>query len=323
MNDNNTANCTPQTPDVVTIGEAMALLMAGQTGPLSQVKDFERATAGAELNVSVGLSRLGYKVGYISSLGDDSFGKNLLDFMQSEGIDVRHVRIDKYYPTGFMLKSKVIDGSDPIIEYFRRGSAASLMNLVDIPEDDFQRSRLLHLTGISPALSHQCREIVFTLAKQAKAAGRIVTFDPNLRPRLWPSESIMKETLNSLAALSDVVMPGLTEGRLLTGCENEVDIADYYLSRGARQVIVKLGTQGAYYASEAGSGIAFSTPVQNVVDTVGAGDGFAVGVISALLENLSLEKAAARGNAIGGRVVQFRGDCEGLPNRKQLEETMA
>ena len=114
-----------QIPDVVTVGEAMALLMARQPGPLAGVSEFERAPAGAELNVSVGLSRLGYQVGYISSLGQDSLGRNLLDFMTAEGIDVRHVRLDGRYPTGFMLKSIVGDGSDPEVEYFRRGSAAS------------------------------------------------------------------------------------------------------------------------------------------------------------------------------------------------------
>jgi 2-dehydro-3-deoxygluconokinase len=322
MNEIHQANFLQQIPDVVTIGEPMALLMASQTGSLADVNSFERAPAGAELNVSVGLSRLGFKVGYISSLGNDSLGKNLLNFMASEGIDLRHVRIDNQFPTGFMLKSMVTDGSDPEVEYFRRGSAASHMSLSDIPSGDFQQARLLHLTGISPALSVSCCELVFSMAKQAKEAGRMVTFDPNLRPRLWASQAEMIETLNELASLADVVMPGLAEGQLLTGCQHEADIANFYLDRGARQVIVKLGTQGAYFANAQGRGIALGKKVERVIDTVGAGDGFAVGVISALLEGLSLDAAAARGNAIGARVVQFRGDCEGLPNRLQLIDAL-
>lgn len=311
-----------QIPDVVTVGEAMALLIARQSGPLSEVSEFERATAGAELNVAVGLSRLGFKVGYVSSLGDDSLGRNLRDFMTAEGIDVRHVRVDGRYPTGFMLKSMVRDGTDPEVEYFRRGSAASQLTPGDIPDGLVQQARLLHLTGISPALSPGCRELVFALAEQARVAGRIVTFDPNLRPRLWPSQDAMTATINALAGLADVVMPGLAEGRLLTGRQHAADIADFYLAQGARQVVVKLGPQGAYFASAQGSGTATGLPVTKVVDTVGAGDGFAVGVISALLENLPLPVAAARGNAIGARVVQFRGDCEGLPNRAQLAEAL-
>lgn len=309
-----------QIPDIVTVGEAMALLIARQPGPLDQVGEFQRATAGAELNVSVGLSRLGFKVGYISRVGDDSLGRNLLDFMTAERLDVRHVRIDARYPTGFMLKSMVEDGSDPQVEYFRRGSAASHLSRADMPDDDFRQARLLHLTGISPALSPSCRDLVLALARQARAAGRIVTFDPNLRPRLWPSQQAMIAGMHALAALADVVMPGLAEGRLLTGRQHAPDIADFYLALGARQVLIKLGAEGAYFAEARQRGIAPGQPVHKVVDTVGAGDGFAVGVISALLEGLPLAAAAARGNAIGARVVQYRGDCEGLPDRIQLEE---
>ncbi|MYN25928.1 sugar kinase [Duganella levis] len=310
-----------QIPDVVTVGEAMALMIARQPGLLEEVREFERATAGAELNVAVGLSRLGFKVGYISSLGQDSLGRHLRAFMTAEGLDLRHVRTDELYPTGFMLKQMVADGSDPQVEYFRRGSAASHLSLDDLPAPGsaFQQARLLHLTGISPALSTGCGELAFALARQARADGRLVSFDPNLRPRLWPSREEMIATINALASQADVVMPGLAEGQLLTGCQNAAGIADWYLARGARHVVVKLGPRGAYAASaDGGNCIVPGLPVREVIDTVGAGDGFAVGVISGLLDGLPLSEAAARGNAIGARVVQFRGDCEGLPTRDQL-----
>jgi 2-dehydro-3-deoxygluconokinase len=312
-------------PDVVTVGEAMALLIARQPGSLERVGEFERATAGAELNVAVGLSRLGFQVGYISALGADSLGRNLLDFMRVEGLDLRHVRIDPRYATGFMLKTMVEDGSDPEVEYFRRGSAASHLSPADLPDGDFRQARLLHLTGISPALSSGCRDLVQALAQQARAAGRTITFDPNLRPRLWPSQQAMVGGINALAALADVVMPGLAEGRLLTGRQHAADIADFYLALGARKVVVKLGAEGAYFADADTHqrGVAPGLEVAHVVDTVGAGDGFAVGVISALLEGLPLSTAAMRGNAIGARVIRYRGDCEGLPDRAQLEETLA
>lgn len=333
-----------QIPDVVTMGEAMALMIARQPGLLEEVREFERATAGAELNVAVGLSRLGFKVGYISSLGQDSLGRHLRAFMAAEGLDLRHLRTDERYPTGFMLKQMVADGSDPQVEYFRRGSAASHLSPDDMPApgSEFQQARLLHLTGISPALSIGCGELAFALARQARADGRLVSFDPNLRPRLWPSQAEMIATINALASQADIVMPGLAEGRLLTGCEDAAGIAEWYLERGARHVVVKLGPEGAYAASahggyangssqeqdgRSGNGsgtdgrrgcIVHGLPVREVVDTVGAGDGFAVGVISGLLDGLPLIDAAARGNAIGARVVQFRGDCEGLPIRDQL-----
>jgi 2-dehydro-3-deoxygluconokinase len=309
-------------PDVVTAGEAMALLIARQGGPLDQVREFERATAGAELNVAVGLSRLGFRVGYITRLGSDSLGRHLQRFMLQERLDLRHAVVDERHPTGFMLKQMTADGSDPEVEYFRRGSAASRLAPLDLPAPDsaFARARLLHLTGILPALSPGCAALATALARQARAAGRIVTFDPNLRPRLWPSQAVMVDGVNALAGLADVVMPGLAEGRLLSGRPDAAGIADFYHALGARQVVVKLGPEGSYVSGPGGSAIVPGVPVDRVVDTVGAGDGFAVGVISALLDGLAQAPAVERGNAIGARVVQFRGDCEGLPDRVQLAE---
>lgn len=313
-------------PDVVTVGEAMALLIARTPGPLEAVDAFERATAGAELNVAVGLSRLGFRVGYIGRLGQDSLGRRLRTFMAEERLDLRHLEMDARYPTGMMLKQMAVDGADPEVDYFRRGSAASHLSPGDMPapDSDFGRARLLHLTGICPALSRGCRELAFALARQARAGGHTVSFDPNLRPRLWQSRAAMIETVNALACAADIVLPGLAEGRLLTGCDDPAGIARYYLERGVRQVVVKLGPEGAWVAGAGvDAGVVPGVPVPRVVDTVGAGDGFAVGVISALLDGLDLRAAAARGCFIGARVVQSRGDCEGLPDRAQLAEEPA
>jgi 2-dehydro-3-deoxygluconokinase len=306
------------TLDVITVGEAMVLFAAQQPGPLDAVERFARMTAGAELNVAIGLARLGLRVGYISALGADTFGRTLTAALDREGIDRSHVALDADHPTGFMLKSRNDDGSDPQTEYFRRGSAASLLGPEDNPRAYCTASRHLHLTGIFPAVSSSTRELVFALAADARAAGRTVSFDPNLRPSLWRSPADMIDCLNRLAACSDWVLPGLAEGRLLTGRDSPQDIAAFYLDRGARAVVVKLGAAGAYFASATEQGRGAGITVDRVVDTVGAGDGFAVGVVSGLLEGLTLADAAARGNAIGARVVQFPGDCDGLPTRAEL-----
>lgn len=309
--------------DMVTVGEAMALFIAGQAGPLEHVSSFSRAAAGAELYVAVGMSRLGFNVGYVSRVGKDSFGRGLLAFLDSHGIDKGCVAIDPAHPTGFMLKTLQLDGTDPQTEYFRRGSAASHLARDVAVEAYCGRTRLLHLSGISPALSASSRELVFALAAQARAQGRMVSFDPNLRPALWPSQEQMAQTLNDLAARADLVLPGLAEGRLLTGCQSAQDIARFYRDHGARQVVVKLGPGGAYFAGPHEEGLVPARRVAKVVDTVGAGDGFAVGVISALLEGLDLRQACHRANAIGARVVQFPGDSDGLPDRRQLAEAMS
>ena len=307
------------TLDVVTAGEAMVLFAAAQPGPLESITQFHRGTAGAELNVAIGLARLGLRVGYVSRIGADSFGRALQAVLDAEGIDRRHLGIDPQRPTGFMLKSRSEDGSDPAIEYFRSGSAASQLSLQDYPHDYCAGARHVHLTGIYIAVSASTREFVLRMAHEAREGGRTLSFDPNLRPRLWRSQSEMVDTLNQLAGLAHWVMPGLEEGRLLTGQDSPERIADFYLARGARGVVVKLGAQGAYYADGRIRGRVPGRPVARVVDTVGAGDGFAAGVVSALLEGLPLDEAAVRGNAIGARVVQYPGDSDGLPTRAQLQ----
>ena len=306
--------------DVVTVGEAMVMFAAQQPGTLDEVTTFTRGTAGADLNVAIGLTRLGLRVAYVSRLGRDSFGRYLAAAMQREGLDCRHVAFDDVHPTGFMLKSKT-DAGDPQTEYFRRDSAASHLSPADHPRALCAGSRHLHVTGVRVAISPSARELVFEMAAEARAARRSVSFDPNLRPSLWPSQQAMVDTLNALAEHSDWIMPGLAEGRLLTGQASPEGIADHYLERGASRVVVKLGAAGAYFASAMERGYAPGVSVAKVVDTVGAGDGFAVGLISGLLEGRSLAEATARGNVIGARVVQFPGDSDGLPTRAELDAT--
>ena len=127
----------------------------------------------------------------------------------------------------------------------------------------------------------------------ARRHGRTVSFDPNLRPALWPSREVMRHTLNALAEGCDWVLPGQAEGDLLVGSTDPEAIATYYQQRGAKQVVVKLGAEGAYYSGEQGSGFVPAFPVAQVIDTVGAGDGFAVGVVSALLEGRAIARRGA------------------------------
>ena len=305
--------------DVMTVGEAMVLFAAQAPGSLEDVAAFKRSTAGAELNVAIGLARLGLRVGYLSRVGSDSFGRHLLGVMAREGIDHRHVAVDPQHRTGFMLKSRSDDGRDPQIEYFRSGSAASRMQASELQADYCASARHLHLTGIFVSVSASTHELVFELAARARQAGQSISFDPNLRPALWPSQAEMIACMNRLAALSDWILPGLEEGRLLTGQEGADGIAEFYLTRGAKGVVIKLGAEGAYYAPATERGQVPGLMVPRVVDTVGAGDGFAAGVVSGLLEGLSPAAATARGNAIGARVVQFPGDCDGLPTRAELD----
>ncbi|MEO7399474.1 MAG: sugar kinase [Polaromonas sp.] len=305
--------------DVITFGEAMMLLVADRPGPLEQAQAFYKRTAGAETNVAIGLARLGLKVGWASRLGTDSMGRYLLAAMRGEGIDCSHVICDASQKTGFQFKGKVIDGSDPQVEYHRQGSAASHMGVADIDEAWLLSARHLHATGVFAAISATTLPAARKTMEIMRAAGRSVSFDPNLRPTLWASTDVMRAAINDLATLADWVLPGLEEGLILTGESTPEGVARFYRQRGARLVVVKLGAAGAWFDSDsAGTGHVPGFPVNEVVDTVGAGDGFACGVISALLDGLSVPEAVKRGAWIGARAVQVLGDSEGLPTRAEL-----
>jgi dehydrogluconokinase len=308
--------------DILCFGETMTMLVAEQTGDLASVSAFHKRIAGADSNVAIGLSRLGFNVAWLSRVGADSLGRFVIDTLQKEGLDCRHVDIDPAHPTGFQFKSRTDDGSDPVVEYFRRGSAASHLSPQSIVPD-LLNARHLHATGIPPALSETARQMSFELMTRMREAGRSVSFDPNLRPSLWASEQRMISEINRLAALAHWVLPGLGEGRLLTGFEDPADIAAFYLDQGAEAVAIKLGPHGAYYRTHLDAGFVAGVPVETVVDTVGAGDGFAVGMISALLENLSFADAVQRANWIGSRAVQSRGDMEGLPTKAEMVSEFA
>lgn len=305
--------------DVITIGEAMAMFVATETGDLADAGQFIKRAAGAELNVATGLARLGLQVGWVSRVGDDSFGRFILNTLRKENISTAGVTLDGRYATGFQLKSKAENGTDPIVEYFRKGSAASHLSTEDFHAALFNDACHLHLSGVAAALSASSYALLEHAAQSMKAQGKTISFDPNLRPVLWKSEAEMVEKLNRLAFQADWVLPGLKEGFILTGENTPEGIADFYLQRGVKAVVIKTGADGAWFKTASGEqGAVAPVKVENVIDTVGAGDGFAVGVISALLEGKTMPDAVRRGNAIGALAIQVPGDSEGLPTRAEL-----
>lgn len=303
---------------VILFGEPMAMFTAEEEGPLDEVKVFGRSLAGAEVNVCTGLTRLGHNVSYVTKLGEEPLGMYVKTFLDKEGIGTEFITFDKVYKTGIMLKSKVSSG-DPITSYYRKGSAFSHMTKEDIDNIDFHDVSLIHVTGIPPALSISCREATYRLIERARENNCYITFDPNLRPALWENEEVMVKVINELASKCDLILPGIAEGLVLTGSDEPEKIADFYQSLGVRNVIIKEGSRGAYVRHGSQSFRQEGFKVKKVVDTVGAGDGFAVGIISSKLEGLDIKEAVIRANAIGAIQVTFVSDNEGLPTREELE----
>lgn len=304
---------------IVLLGEPMGLFIANETGKLSEVNTFTVAVAGAEYNVAVGLSRMGHEAFYCTKLGTDPMGEKIVKAMENNNISTKFVFRSEEKSTGFMLKNKVEKG-DPQIHYYRKNSAASTISEEDIATLDLNGCDWLHVTGVMPAISESALSAIKSLIKRAKAIGLTISFDPNLRPQLWGSEEKMVKTLNELAESADLILPGLKEGAILTGKTTAEEIAAYYHEKGTKYVIVKLGKDGAYYSEKGGeSGYSGEFPAEKIVDTVGAGDGFAAGVISALIEGLSIKDAAFRGNVFGAIQISNKSDNEGLPTREQLD----
>ena len=304
--------------DVITFGEAMAMFMAEEPGELHQVIHYTRELAGAETNFAIGMAKLGFQSGWISKVGEDAFGKFIKERLKQENVNIDHVLTTPEYPTGFQIKSKVFAG-DPEVQYFRKGSAASQLSVEDADQEYVESAEHLHMTGIPLALASSTREFAMHVLNLMKSSGKSVSFDPNLRPSLWNSEEEMIRVTNEAAVQTDYVLPGMEEGEILTGHNTPEAIADFYLEQGVKGVVVKLGDEGAYFKTSLEEGYVNGLEVSQVVDTVGAGDGFAVGLVSGLLDGISLKDAVFRGNAIGALAVQSPGDNDGYPTREALE----
>lgn len=303
---------------VLLFGEPMVLLTTTEVVPLDEANMFQKSLAGAEVNVAIGLTRLGYQVSYFTVLGDDPWGHYIKQKLEKENIDTSLVFFDNRYPSGMMLKNQVSSG-DPDIYYYRQGSAFSHIDTSWLEQIDISKYDQVHVTGIPLALSQETKDVSFALVKKAKEAGVYVSYDPNLRPSLWKDEQTMIETTNEMSQYCDMILPGIKEGKILMGSDQPEDIFQYFVNRGVKEVVIKLGEAGAFYANGDEAFIEKGFKVDNVVDTVGAGDGFAVGIISSRLENTAKNDMLIRANAIGAMQVMTLGDNEGLPTREKLE----
>lgn len=305
---------------VVLAGEPMALLLADTPGDLKDIEHFTRTMSGAEVNVSIGLTRLGHQAEYITRLGKDPFGRYIKEMLEKNGILTNYVTFDSVHKTGIQLKNYTLDGSDPYAPYYRKGSAASCLSEKEIDAVDLSDVNIVHVTGILPALSESCRRATFRLIERAHQNHIMVSFDPNIRPSLWDNQEEMLCTIYELAKRADIIMPGIAECEAFLGSENPSECIRRFRKMGVRIVIIKDGAHGAVVGEENNVYRVDGFKVDQIVDTVGAGDGFAAGVLSGLLDGCSVRESVRRGNAIGALQIMNRGDNEGLPTIKELEE---
>lgn len=304
-------------PELITLGETLILFSPEVDGPLRYVDRFQRCAAGAESNVAIGVSRLGHSAGWISRVGDDEFGRYLLTSLRGDGVDVSQVRLGPG-PTAVMFRERGLLGRVDVF-YYRQGSAASFLAPDDLDPAYWRGARLLHLTGITPALSASCRATVYRAIELARANGLAISFDPNLRLKLW-SLAEARAVLRDLASRADWVLVGLEEGKTLFERRDEEEVAAAILEAGASAAVIKLGTAGAslHRRGERVHTPAFRTP--RIVDPVGAGDGFDAGFLAGWLKGWNDFDCLRLGALVGALAVTVPGDVEGYPDWQQVQK---
>lgn len=302
-------------PGVVTIGETLALMASTTYGPLQHCPTLTLGLGGAESNVAIGLRRLGVDVTWISRVGSDSLGDLILREVAAEGVNVVATR-DSLAPTALMIKERR-SSFQTLVWYHRAGSAGSRMTVQDVDFDLVRRAALLHLTGISPALSSSMAEVTFEAIRVAREAGVPVSFDLNFRGKLWSRERAA-DTYRRIIPQVDIVFAGDAEATLAVGvADNPLRLAHRIVELGAREAIIKLGPEGAVAVAE---GYEYSQAAIRVstVDTVGAGDAFVAGYLADYRLGAGVETRLITAVTAGAYQCLVTGDWEGLPRRAEL-----
>ncbi|RFA10802.1 sugar kinase [Subtercola boreus] len=302
-------------PRVVTFGETMALFVSATPAPLAHVDSLALRIGGAESNVAIALHRLGTAVTWVGRVGDDSLGELIARELRAEGFDSRAL-VNPGRQTGLMVKEKRTAESTRV-SYYRSGSAGSTLAPEDLGDTGIASASLLHVTGITPALSASASAATEHAIALAAASGVAVSFDVNHRPSLWADRD-PAALYRSIAARSQLVFAGEDEARLLVpDARTPAELAAGIAALGPRHVVIKLGADGAYALV---GGVAYSesaVPVV-VVDTVGAGDGFVAGYLSEYLAGHGAPTCLKTAVTVGAFACLAAGDWEGLPKRHEL-----
>jgi 2-dehydro-3-deoxygluconokinase len=303
--------------DVVALGEALVEFNQTRPGEPKYLQGFGGDTS----NAVIAAARAGARTAYLTRLGSDAFGQALLDLWAREGVDTTAVERDAQHPTGIYFVTHGAAGHE--FSYLRAGSAASRMApawLLDAPAAVLQQCHILHVSGISLAVSASACDTAFEAMRVARAAGARVAFDPNLRLKLWPLARA-RACIAHAVSLCDIFLPGLDDMAALLGLHDADAIADWGHAQGAATVVVKLGADGVLLSSAdpavprqrvAGRSVA-------LVDATGAGDCFDGNLLARLALGDDLAAAVAYANTAASLAVQGFGAVAPLPTAQQVQ----
>lgn len=294
---------------ILCVGEALISLTPPVGTPLQEASDLLISTGGAEVNVAAHLARLGVPTRFAGKVGDDPFGVRLRQTLAELGVDTRYLEVDPDRPTGLYLKDA--NGSGTTMRYYRSTSAATSYR--HVPDEALDDVKHIHLTGITPALSDDCRELVEDLLARPHVR---TSFDVNYRSALW-GVAEAADILQSLAEQADIVFVGLDEAGDVWGCRTVDDVrrllpqpSELVVKDGAREAVAFTGSQV----------VRVPAPIIEVVEPVGAGDAFAAAYLAARHHGRDPEDALRWGHALAGAVLQVLGDHGVAMDRTRLEE---
>ncbi len=295
---------------VLTIGDAMITFNPATKGPLRFVNQFDRKVGGAELNFAVGCARLGLNSKWISRLGEDEFGRVIYNFVRGEGVDTSSVDFVKDFPTSLNFKEIQEDGAGKTY-YYRYHSPITTLTAEQITKDLIVDVNLVHLTGVFLAIDSKNIEIVERIITMAKDMNIPISFDPNIRLKLWSIEEARK-TYEKILPHVDILLTGLDEIRLIASIDSDEELAEFSCKYNLKDLVIKDGANGSRLYRNGAWTIADSFKVK-AVDTVGAGDGFDCGFVYGWLHGYEPSELLKFANGVGALVTTVSGDNEGLP----------
>ncbi len=302
-------------PEIVTLGEP--LIEFNQTSP--GVPTYQQGFGGDVSNTAIAAARQGARAGIITSVGVDAFGDQLISLWQHEGVDTRAVARDASAHTGMYFVSHGATGH--VFSYMRAGSAASRMTPERLPREAIANARWLHVSGISQAISASACDTVFAAIETAQSAGVKVSYDSNLRLKLWPLTRA-RAIIRATAALADIFLPSLEDVASLSGCTDPEDALNWCLDCGAANVVLKLGGRGVLALVD-GQRLLVDAHAIDLVDATGAGDCFVGSFLASLCRGATPADAIRYANAAAALSTTGFGAVAPIPSRAQVEQFLA
>lgn len=299
--------------DITAIGEILIdMISEDYVDSLKEAMSFNRYFGGSPGNLAINSSKLGLKTAVISNIGDDSFGEFALETLIKEGVDTRGISIEENNHTTMVLVSKSKD--TPMFQIIR--GADKNLDLAHGHYDIINNSKILHFTAW--ALSYSpIRETTIELIKHAKKLGKIISFDPNYRKKIWDIKHDGREFILDIIKYVDIIKPSEDDVIHLFGIRDNKEIIDGLLNLGVKLVVLTLGKKGLM-ASDGWETIKLPSFAKEVVDTTGAGDAFWAGFYTSILNGNTVKNAIEHGSYVSAYKLRHIGAICNYPSIKEI-----